>query len=136
MARTVYDPNPHLSILDDGQVKRQIAEQARRALEMADRAKELPPQTAEEIEAERFQYESNAYASDNPRYAAARAAAVNFLVVPLEPGGTTPLVDPSEATRDPRRLLAWWAETSDANVGVALGRIGAQDRRWGGLRAA
>jgi hypothetical protein len=82
--------NSHLSILDgDGQVIRQLEAQARRALEMADRAKELPPLTAEEIEAERFQYESNAYASDNPLYSAARAAAVNFLVVPLD--GTTPL---------------------------------------------
>jgi Bifunctional DNA primase/polymerase, N-terminal len=124
MPKTIYDPNPHMSILDDGQVKKQIADQARRALEMAERRKELPPQTAEEIEAEQFQYESNAYAADHPRYAAARAAAVNFLVLPLEPGGTTPLVDPSEATRDPKRLLAWWAETSDANVGVLLGRIG------------
>jgi Bifunctional DNA primase/polymerase, N-terminal len=114
--------NPGLSWLDDGHVKKQIAEQAKRALDMADRMKELPPQTAEQIEAERFQYESNAYASDNPLYAAARAAAVNFLVVPLD--GTTPLVDPFEATREPRKLLTWWAEYPEANPGVLLGRIG------------
>ena len=122
MARTFEDPNPQLSILEDGRVKKQIAEQAKRALEMAQRAKELPPLTAEEIEAERFQYESNAYASDNPRYAAARAAGVNFLVVPLD--GTTPLVEPFEATREPRKLLTWWAEYPEANPGVLLGRIG------------
>jgi hypothetical protein len=122
MARTT-DPNPHLSILDgDGQVKKQIAEQARRALDMADRMKELPPLTAEQIEAERFQWESNEYAAKHPRYAAARAAAVNFLVVPLD--GTTPLVEPSEATREPRKLLTWWAEHPDSNVGVLLGRVG------------
>ena len=123
MVKSVLDPNPHLSYLDgDGRVKEQIARQAQRALEMADRAMEFPPQTAEEIEAERFQYESNAYASDNALYAAARAAAVNFLVVPLD--GTTPLVDPFEATREPRKLLTWWLEYPEANPGVLLGRIG------------
>jgi Bifunctional DNA primase/polymerase, N-terminal len=122
MAKSVYDPNPQLSILDDAPTKKQIAELARRALDMADRMKELPPQTAEQIEAERFQYESNAYAADNALYAAARSTAVHFLVVPLD--GTVPLVDPSEATRDPKRLLAWWAEYPSANVGVLLGRIG------------
>jgi Bifunctional DNA primase/polymerase, N-terminal len=123
MARTITDPNPHLSILDgDGRVKEQIARQARRALDMADRVKELPPQTAEEIEAERFQFESNAYAAENALYAAARAAAVNFLVVPLD--GTTPLVEPFEATREPRKLLTWWAEYPSANPGVLLGRSG------------
>jgi Bifunctional DNA primase/polymerase, N-terminal len=123
MAKSITNLNPHLSILDgDGRVKEQIARQARRALDMADRMKELPPQTAEEIEAERFQYESNAYASDNPLYSAARAAAVNFLVVPLD--GTTPLVEPFEATREPRKLFAWWLEYPEANPGVLLGRIG------------
>jgi hypothetical protein len=43
MPRTVYDPNPHFSILDDGQVKKQIAEQVRRALDMAQRQREAPP---------------------------------------------------------------------------------------------
>ena len=122
MARTFEDPNPHLSILDDGQVKKQIAEQARRALDMAERMKELPPLTPEQIEAERFQYESNEYAAQNPLYAAARAAAVNFLVVPLD--GLSPLVEPFEATREPRKLLTWWLEYPSANPGVLLGRIG------------
>jgi hypothetical protein len=115
--------NSHLSILDgDGQVIRQLEAQAKRALEMADRMKELPPQTAEEIEAERFAYESNAYASDNALYAAARSTAVHFLVVPLD--GDTPLVETSEATREPRKLFAWWLEYPDANPGVLLGRVG------------
>ena len=35
MARTITDPNPHLSILDgDGQVKKQIAEQAERSYQV------------------------------------------------------------------------------------------------------
>jgi hypothetical protein len=124
MARTITDPNPHLSILDgDGQVKAKIAEQARRALDMAQRQREAPPLSEEQLEAERWQYESNEYASQNPLYAAARAA-TNFLVLPLEPGGTTPLVDLSEATREPRKLLTWWLEYPDANPGVLLGRMG------------
>jgi Bifunctional DNA primase/polymerase, N-terminal len=122
MPNSIYDPNPHISILDDGLVKKQIAEQAKRALEMADRMKELPPLTAEQIEAERFAYESNAYAAENALYSAARSAAVNFLVVPLD--GATPLVEPSEATREPRKLLTWWAEYPSANPGVLLGRSG------------
>jgi Bifunctional DNA primase/polymerase, N-terminal len=123
MAKTIYDPNPHISILDDGQVKRQIAEQARRALEMADRVKELPPQTAEQIEAEQFAYESNAYASENPLYASARAAS-SYLVLPLEPNGTSPLVEPSKATRDPRVLFDFWSRWPSANPGILLGRRG------------
>jgi Bifunctional DNA primase/polymerase, N-terminal len=123
MPRTIADPNPHLSILDGGgAVKAKIAEQARRALDMAQRQREAPPLSEEQLEAERFQFESNAMADANPLYAAARAAAVNFLVVPLD--GTTPLVEPSEATREPRRLLTWWAEYPDANPGILLGRIG------------
>jgi hypothetical protein len=119
----ITDPNPHLSILDgDGQVKKQIAEQAKRALEMAQRQREAPPLSEEQLEAERFQYESNEYAAENARYSAARAAAVNFLVVPLD--GTTPLVEPSEATREPRKLLTWWAEIPEANPGILLGRRG------------
>jgi hypothetical protein len=87
---------------------------------MAERMKELPPQTIEQIEAERFQYESNAYAADNPLYAAARSAAVQFLVLPLK--DTEPLVEPTKATRDPKRLLAWWKEWPEASPGIALGR--------------
>jgi hypothetical protein len=122
MPRTIYDPNPHISILEDGRVKKQIAEQARRALDMADRMKELPPLTAEEIEAERFQYESNAYAADNPLYAAARAASAHFLVVPLH--GTDPLVRPADATRDAWQIFNWWSTWPEANPGILLGRAG------------
>jgi hypothetical protein len=120
----VRDPNPHLSYLDgDGQVKEQIAAQIRRAFEMADRQKEAPPLSEEQLERERFQFESNEYASRNPLYAAARAASA-FLVLPLEPGGTSPLVEPSKATRDPRVLFEWWSTWGDANPGVLLGRRG------------
>jgi Bifunctional DNA primase/polymerase, N-terminal len=122
MAKSVLNPNPQLSYLDgDGQVKEQIAKQTRWALEMAQRQLEAPPLSDEELEAERFQFESNEYAADNARYAAARAA-TNFLVVPLD--GTTPLVDLSEATREPRKLFAWWLEYPDANPGALLGRMG------------
>jgi hypothetical protein len=119
----ITDPNPHLSILEgDGDVKKQIAEQAKRALEMVQRRNELPPQTAEQIEAERFQYESNAYASDNALYAAARSTSASFLVIPLD--GTKPLVKPTDATRDARELFLWWDRWPDANPGILLGRIG------------
>jgi Bifunctional DNA primase/polymerase, N-terminal len=122
MAKTIYDPNPGLSILEDGHVKKQIAEQARRALEMADRQKEAPPLSDEQIEAERFQYESNEYAAQNPRYAAARSAGVNFLVVPCD--GITPLVKPTDASRDARELFLWWDRWPDANPAILLGRVG------------
>jgi Bifunctional DNA primase/polymerase, N-terminal len=122
MAKTFEDPNPHISILDDGLVKKQIKAQAKHALEMADRYKELHL-TPEQVEAERFQYASNAYAEENPLYAAARGS-TQFLVLPLEPNGTKPLVDPSEATRDDRQLLAWWQEWPNANPGILLGRVG------------
>jgi hypothetical protein len=100
MPRTITDPNPHLSILEgDGAVKKQIAEQARRSLEMAQRQREAPPLSDEQLEAEKFQFASNAMAEGNPLYAAARAAGVNFLVVPLS--GATPLVKPTDATSGP-----------------------------------
>jgi HNH endonuclease/Bifunctional DNA primase/polymerase, N-terminal len=120
----VRDPNPHLSYLDgDGQVKEQIAAQMRRAFEMADRHKEAPPLSEEQRERERFQFLSNTMAEANPLYAAARAASA-FLVLPLEPGGTSPLVEPSKATRDPRVLFQWWQEWPSVNPGVLLGRRG------------
>jgi Bifunctional DNA primase/polymerase, N-terminal len=108
-------------IIEDARLKTRLTELGRRQQETAEGLKGQHL-TNEQIEAERFQYESNAYASDNPRYAAARAASTNFLVVPLD--GTTPLVEPSKATRDPQRLLAWWQEWPSANPGVALGRLG------------
>jgi Bifunctional DNA primase/polymerase, N-terminal len=124
MAGKFEDPNPGISILDDPQVKRQIAVQARHALEMADVLKNAPRPSDEQIERERFQFESNALAEANALYAAARAAANNFLVVPLQPLGTKPLVDLKEATRDGRQLYEWWTTWPDANPGVLLGRVG------------
>jgi Bifunctional DNA primase/polymerase, N-terminal len=123
MPKSVLDPNPHLSYLDgDGRVKEQIARQAQRALEMTDRAKELPPLTAEQIEAERFQAISNEAASRNPLYAASRSASANYLVLPLN--GTEPLVRPADATRDPWTLFQWWDRWPEANPGILLGRAG------------
>jgi hypothetical protein len=122
MAKTFQDPNPGMSILEDGIVKKQIARQAQHALEMSDRLKEPRHLTPEQVEAERFQYESNAYAEENALYAAARSAA-SYLVLPLEPNGTRPLVDPSEASQDSRQLYKWWTELEpNANPGVLLGR--------------
>jgi hypothetical protein len=83
MPKTIYDPNPHISILDDAPTKKKIAEQARRALDMANRQREAPPLSEEQLERERWQAESNALAEANPLYAAARAASANFLVIPL-----------------------------------------------------
>jgi hypothetical protein len=123
MPKTFEDPNPHISILDDGRVKKQIADQARAALDMADRLKTAPPLSEEQAERERFQFESNEYAAQNPLYAAARGSN-NFLVVPLEPNGTKPLVELSEATRDDRQLFEWWTTWPDANPGIVLGRVG------------
>ena len=122
MARTVYDPNPHISILEDGQVKKQIAEQARRALDMAQRQREAPPLSEEQLERERFQAESNAMAETNPLYAAARAASAHFLMVPLH--GKEPLVRPTDATRDAWQIFQWWSTWPEANPGILLGRAG------------
>jgi hypothetical protein len=110
-----------LDIIEDARLKARLAELGRRQQETAEGLKDQHL-TDEQNEAERFQYESNALAEKLPKYAAARAASTNFLIVPLD--GTTPLVEPSEATREPRRLLAWWQQWPEANIGVALGRVG------------
>jgi hypothetical protein len=116
----VYDLNPHISILEDAPAKRQV-EALQRTLEGLARFKEHPLND-EQMEREQFQAESNYLAEQNPLYAAARAAAVNFLVVPLD--GTKPLVDPSEASRADRQLFDWWITYPQANPGILLGRIG------------
>lgn len=123
MPKTFEDPNPHISILDDPQTKRQIAAQAQRALEAADRLKTAPPFSEDQAERERFQLESNALAEENPLYAAARGS-TNFLVLPLEPNGVKPMVPLSEATRDDHQLYEWWQTWPDANPGILLGRVG------------
>jgi hypothetical protein len=110
-----------LDILEDARLKTRLVELGQRQRETAEGLKDQHL-TNEQIEAERFQYESNAMAEASPLYAAARAASTNFLVVPLD--GTSPLVEPSEATREPRRLLAWWQQWPEANPGIALGRVG------------
>jgi hypothetical protein len=98
----------------------QIAKLKERALEIA--ARPLPPMSDEQLERERWQYESNAYAERCPMYAVARATSMHHAVIPLEPLGTEPLVSPSEATRDERAILKWWASWPEANVGVPIGR--------------
>jgi hypothetical protein len=123
MPKTFEDPNPHISILDDGQTKKRIANAAKHALEMADMLKTAPPPSKEQWERERFQYASNEYALQNPMYAAARGS-TSFLVLPLEPNGVTPMVELSEATKDDRQLFEWWQTWPDANPGILLGRIG------------
>ena len=60
-------------ILEDARLKTRLAELGRRQQETAEGLKNQHL-TNEQIEAERFAYESNAYASDCQRYAAARAA--------------------------------------------------------------
>jgi hypothetical protein len=83
---------------------------------------EQPPISDEQMERERFQFESNLYAEQTPMYAAARSAANGRPILPLEPLGTKPLVPVRDATRDERTILDWWAQWPTANVGVVVGR--------------
>jgi hypothetical protein len=110
-----------LEILEDARLKRRLVDLGQRQQETAERLKEQHL-TDEQIEAERFQAQSNALAEKLPLYAAARAASANFLVVPLD--GTSPLVKPTDATNDPWQLFNWWDKWPEANPGVALGRVG------------
>jgi Bifunctional DNA primase/polymerase, N-terminal len=119
--RNPHDPNPHFSILDDAQTKRQIAAQAERALAMVDRYRDISFSN-EQLERERWQWESNALAEKHPLYAVARSAAVHHAIVPLQPLGVEPLVSPSKATKDEKTILEWWSEWPKANVGVPVGR--------------
>jgi hypothetical protein len=122
MTRTVNDPNPQLSWLDDKPTKDKIAALTQRALDAAQWAREAPPLSPEQEERERWQFEANSYAEAHPLYAAARAAAQHYAIVPLEPSDTKPLLSPSEATRDERVILDWWRDHPDANVGIVTGR--------------
>jgi Bifunctional DNA primase/polymerase, N-terminal len=124
MPKSYTDPNPGISILEDRATKEKVAANVGRAIELAGRLSSAHPLDDEQMERERWQAESNALADASPFYASARSAGVHFSVLPLEPGGTKPLVHPTEATSEPRQLLEWWAATPTANVGVALGRRG------------
>jgi Bifunctional DNA primase/polymerase, N-terminal len=58
--------------------------------------------------------------------AALSYAARGWRILPLEPCGKAPLGrlvphGASDATSDPRQIIAWWTDTPDANIG---GRIG------------
>jgi Bifunctional DNA primase/polymerase, N-terminal len=108
-------------MVEDAKLKRHLAELGRRQQETTERLNDQQL-TDEQVENERFQGEANTLADELPLYAAARAASANFLVVPLD--GTKPLVDPREATNDPQTLFEWWSKWNDANIGVALGRVG------------
>jgi hypothetical protein len=114
-----------LEIIEDARLKARLAELGRRQQETAEGLKQQRP-TDEQMEAERRQAESNALAEANPLYSAARATSANFLVVPLAPGGTEPLVPLSKATNDARQLYEWWSseEFKDCNPGILLGRVG------------
>jgi hypothetical protein len=81
-----------------------------------------PPISPEQMERERWQVESNLYAEQTPLYSAARSAAGNRAILPLEPLGTKPLVPVRDASRDERTILDWWAQWPDANIGVVVGR--------------
>ena len=85
-----------VQMVEDARLKTRLAELARHQQETAERLNDQPL-TDEQIEAERFQAQSNALAEQLPLYAAARAASANFLVVPLD--GSTPLVRPTDATK-------------------------------------
>jgi hypothetical protein len=122
MARTVHDPNPQLSWLDDRDAKEQIGKAVERALELSGELQKAPPLSPEQEERERWQAESNEFAEAHPLYAAARATSQRYAIVPLEPLGVEPLFDPSEATRDGATILQWYRKAPDANVGVVVGR--------------
>jgi hypothetical protein len=81
-----------------------------------------PPMSPEQVERERFQWESNFYADKTPMYAAARAVAMNRAILPLEPMGTKPLVPVQDATNNERTILDWYAQWPNANIGVVVGR--------------
>jgi hypothetical protein len=112
-----------LDIIEDARLKTRLAELGQRQQETAEQLKDQHL-TDEQVEAERFAFESNALAAELPLYSSARAASANFLVLPLEPLGTKPVVDLKEATRDARQLYEFWTTYPDANVGILLGRVG------------
>lgn len=107
-------------MVEDARMRTRLAELGRRQRETAEGLKGQHL-TDGQVEAERFQAQSNEYAAHNALYAAARAASASFLVVPLD--GTTPLVKPTDATNDPWQLFNWWDKWPTANPGVALGRV-------------
>ena len=57
--------------------------------------------------------------------AALEYASAGWAVLPLAPGGKTPISahGVKDATKDSDRIRAWWTETPDANVGVATGSV-------------
>jgi Bifunctional DNA primase/polymerase, N-terminal len=94
-----------------------------RAEEMADYAALAPPEPPEVQAVNRIIAEGRWLADHNPLFAAARSASTHYSIVPLEAGGTTPVLPAQEATRDLRRLLEWWQTYPSANVGIVSGCI-------------
>jgi hypothetical protein len=63
-------------------------------------------------------------AERNPLFSAARSVAVHRPVLPLEAGGTTPMVPINEANQDLATLIDWWVQWPEANVGCLAGHFG------------
>ena len=58
------------------------------------------------------------------QWALAYAKSLNWFVFPLVPRNKTPLTPNGfkDASNDPERIKAWWAQTPQANIGVDCGR--------------
>jgi hypothetical protein len=80
------------------------------------------PEPPEVREINRLIADSRYLAETNKFFAAARSIAAHRPVLPLEPGGLTPMVKVNEASQDLRTLLDWWAQWPTANVGSVVGR--------------
>jgi hypothetical protein len=91
---------------------------------MADVQAATPDNETPEIKAlNELIYESTLLAEQNPYFARARSLATYRPILPLEPGGTKPMVGVDESSQDLRTLMGWWASWPDANVGTIVGRI-------------
>lgn len=110
MSSTFYEPD----------IKGQIGRMYERLESLARHPRN--PLSDEQLERERIQYEHNAFAERCPLFNSARSAAMQRLVLPLEPNGLKPLA--KDASSDPARLFEWWTQEPSANVGVVVGRVG------------
>jgi hypothetical protein len=106
------------------EIDRKNARNRQRYVELADIADLLPPEPPELQEINQLIYESTVLAESCPAFATARSIALHRPVLPLEPGGTKPMVQPRNATQDLRTLMDWWAQWPLANTGVLAGRLG------------
>jgi hypothetical protein len=106
------------------QLNREKMERAREQQEIAaDLAAANPiPESSEIMEINELIAHSRYLAETNRYFAAARSLAAHRPVLPLEPGGLTPMVPVNEASQDLRTLLDWWAQWPEANTGTVVGR--------------